>query len=252
VLVNLIVNAAQAIPEGRANDHEIRLSARMQADEAGHGGADGKTVVIEVQDTGSGIPPEVQRRLFTPFFTTKDGVGTGLGLSICQRIVSQMGGEISLETWPGRGTRFRVTLPAAEVAAPPAPAPPRVPSQPLRRGRILIIDDEILLGQALRRALEPDHDTVATPSAKEALARLAAGETFDLILCDLIMPQMTGIELYGALREQSPEHAARMVFLTGGAFTAKGRAFLDQTQNLVIEKPVDVQTIRALVNERIA
>jgi signal transduction histidine kinase/DNA-binding response OmpR family regulator len=245
VLVNLIVNAAQAIPEGRANDHEIRLSSRSQPGPgAGH-------VIIEVQDTGSGIPPEVQQRLFTPFFTTKEGLGTGLGLSICQRIVTQMGGEISLETWPGRGTRFRIRLPAAEATAVPKTAAPVRPTPARRRGRILIIDDEVLLGQALKRALEPDHDTVATPSAKEALARLTAGESFDLILCDLIMPQMTGIELYGALREIAPDHAARMVFLTGGAFTAKGRAFLDQTQNLVIEKPVDVDTIRSLVNARI-
>jgi PAS domain S-box-containing protein len=246
VLVNLIVNAAQAIPEGRANDHEIRLSMRRQ------GADDDARVIVEVKDTGSGIPPEVERRLFTPFFTTKEGLGTGLGLSICQRIVTQMNGEISFETWPGRGTRFRVSLPAAPESARSVPAVAPVPApRARRRGRILIIDDEVLLGQALRRALEHDHDTIATASAKDALNRLSNGETFDLILCDLIMPQMTGIELYGALRELSPELAGRMVFLTGGAFTAKGRAFLDETKNLVIEKPVDVQTIRSLVNQRI-
>jgi PAS domain S-box-containing protein len=173
VFLNLIVNAAQAIPEGRVESNEIRVVT----------GVDGNgRVFVEVRDTGSGMPPEVLRSLFTPFFTTKPaGVGTGLGLSICHRIVSSLGGEIVVDSEPGKGSSFRVFLPPAadrQVRTTVSPAARAA----LRRGRILVVDDEPMIGELARRVLSADHDVVATTSGSEALSKFTAGERFDAIL----------------------------------------------------------------------
>ena len=242
VFLNLVVNAAQAMPEGRASDNTITITT---------GAAPGGQVFIEVTDTGTGMPPEVLGRLFTPFFTTKPvGVGTGLGLSICQRIVTGFGGEITVTSAVDRGTTFRVTLPAAvgepgERAAPP-PAPPSS-----RRGRILVIDDEPMVAKVLSRALGVDHTVVTVSRATEALARIAAEPPFDVVLCDIMMPQMTGVELYEELRRRDPGVAERVIFLTGGAFTASARTFLDGVPNQRVEKPFDPHHLRALINDRL-
>lgn len=244
VFLNLIVNAAQAIAEGRADQNEIRLTTR----------ANGDRVEIDVTDTGPGIPPQVMAHLFTPFFTTKPiGVGTGLGLSICQRLISSVGGEITVDTELGRGTTFRVSLPrrvddVAEAPVEQGPAP--VPPAPLR-ARILVIDDDEAICRSIKRMLGREHDVVALTLADKALDEIRAGARFDLILCDLMMPVMTGIDLFNELGQVAPEQAARMVFVTGGAFTAKARAFLDQVPNQRIEKPFDMRRLADVIRERL-
>jgi CheY-like chemotaxis protein/two-component sensor histidine kinase len=245
VFLNLIVNAAQAIGEGHADKNEIRL--RTRSDALGR-------VIVEVEDTGPGIGPEVMRRLFTPFFTTKQpGVGTGLGLSICHRIVTGLGGEIVVDSEIGRGTMFRIVLPAASnVAVSEESTPPPVSRVAARRGRVLIVDDDPIVGSAVRRIVGSEHDVVTLTSAQEALARISAGERFDVVVCDLMMPVMTGVEFYEELSIKSPEHARRIVFLTGGAFTAKTRQFLDQVPNPRLDKPFEAQDLRALVSEMLS
>jgi PAS domain S-box-containing protein len=245
VFLNLVMNAVQALPEGHADRNEIRI--RTRADSAGR-------VVVTVSDTGEGIPPEAMKRLFVPFFTTKRvGIGTGLGLSICQRLVTGCGGEISAESRPGDGAAFHVTLRAARdrpVSVKPAPpAPPEVASP--RRGRILMVDDEPVILNILSRALGGNHDCVTTTRASEALERLRAGEHFDLILCDLMMPAMDGKELYTELSRFAPEQADKMVFLTGGAFTPTLQAFLSDVSNERISKPFDVAKLKSAVNSRL-
>jgi nitrogen-specific signal transduction histidine kinase/CheY-like chemotaxis protein len=242
--LNLIVNAAQAIQEGAAESNEIRVT--LARDGADH-------VLVEIADTGAGIPPEVVKKLFTPFFTTKAvGIGTGLGLSICRRIITAAGGEISVDSRLGVGTTFRVRLPAAQgdrtLKAPPPPEPPR----PTRHGRVLIIDDEPIILRALDRILGAEHQITAVTSAQKALELIGGGERFDVILCDLMMPQMTGIDLHAALITTAPEQARRMVFVTGGAFTARGRSFLDEVPNPRVEKPFDAKSLRALIERQIS
>jgi two-component system, cell cycle sensor histidine kinase and response regulator CckA len=238
VFLNLVVNAAQSIPEGNAEQNEIRVSTELDAGR----------VVVAISDTGQGMAPEVQARLFTPFFTTKPvGDGTGLGLAICHRIIEGLGGDITFESRRGRGTMFRVALPvAAPVEAPvlasPQPAPPR------RRGRVLVIDDEVAVAKVVLRMLSREHEVVTENRGADALARLHAGERFDVILCDLIMPDLTGMDLYEALLRDFPDDAARMVFLSGGAFTPRSRAFLDTVPNQRLEKPFDLAALRVLVN----
>jgi CheY-like chemotaxis protein/anti-sigma regulatory factor (Ser/Thr protein kinase) len=238
VLLNLLVNAAQAMPEGHASLNQIRVATRTAANGC---------VVIEVRDTGMGIPKEIMGRIFDPFFTTKPvGVGTGLGLALCQRMVIDLGGEIDVESEAGRGALFRVTLPPA-TGASRAPAPATVRAEPTRRARVLVIDDEVAIGRALQRSLGRHHDVVNLTSGKEALARIAAGERFDVILSDLMMPDVTGIEIYEGLSKIDLGQAKRMVFLTGGAFTPQAREFLGGVPNICIEKPFDVPHLLEII-----
>jgi len=242
VFLNLVVNAAQAIPDGHADTNQITVTTRTDAR---------GRVVAEIRDSGPGIAPEVLKQLFTPFFTTKPaGVGTGLGLTICQRIIHGLGGEITVESKLGEGTLVRVLLPASSAAASEE-LPARLVRPPIRRGRVLLIDDDLMIGSAVRRTLASEHEVLALTQAQEALRRIAAGERFDVILCDLMMPLMTGVEFYQQLSTLDPEQAERVVFLTGGAFTANSRAFLDEVPNARMEKPFEVQNLRALVNDRI-
>ena len=240
VFLNLLVNAAQAIPEGAVEANEIRVTVR--ADGVGF-------VTVEVADTGSGMSPDVLARIFDPFFTTKPvGVGTGLGLSICHSIVAELGGEIGVESAVGRGTTFRVRLPIAPPRA--VAASPEGPKQPQtgRRGRILVVDDEPMVGKAVRRTLG-EHDVTVLTDAREALARLTGGEEYDLIFCDIMMPQMSGMDLYNELSKKLPIAAGRMIFMTGGAFTPRSQEFLDRVPNQRIEKPFDWQGLRQLVSQ---
>jgi CheY-like chemotaxis protein len=120
----------------------------------------------------------------------------------------------------------------------------------LRRGRILVVDDEPMLASAIRRVLARHHDVVTTTRALDALERLRAGATFDIIFSDLMMPQVTGMELYARLCEEFPDQALRVVFLTGGAFTQAARDFLAKVKNPTLEKPIDRRGLLALVSER--
>lgn len=246
VFLNLLVNAAQAIPEGNTQANTIRVTTSTDA----RGRA-----LVEICDTGAGIRPDDIPNLFTPFFTTKPpGIGTGLGLPICQRIVAQMGGDIQVESELGKGTTFRVFLPPAPSAADGrslrVPAVSTVPDSQ-RRGRVLVVDDEEMLAAAIRRVLSRQHDVVTTTRALDALEKLRAGETFDVIFSDLMMPQITGMELFERISEEFPEQAPRVVFLTGGAFTQAAREFLAKVTNPTLEKPIDRQSLLSLVTERV-
>ncbi len=248
VFVNLLVNAAQAIPLGRADEHVVRVTTRHEPAQDGGPGR----VIIEIIDSGEGMAPQVLARLFTPFFTTKSvGEGTGLGLSICHRIVTAHGGEIRVESKVGAGTTFRIILVATSMqpaVLPEITAVARVGPLPgAVRGRILVVDDEPLIGKAVSRALSREHEVEVLAHARIALARLRAGEHFDIVLCDLMMPEMTGMELFEEVSKFSEEAASRIVFLTGGAFTAQARAFIDDTKNLVLDKPFDPKKLRAVI-----
>lgn len=239
VFVNLLINAAHAIPEGHVDRNEIRLSTKT--DPSG-------MAVIEVRDTGRGIPREVLGRIFDPFFTTKAiGEGTGLGLSICHGIITALGGEIAVESEVGKGALFRVTLPAARLEPVPEVRSRSPKPAPSRRGRVLVVDDDAAVAGALRRMLAAEHEVTVVTSGAEALANLRGGQHFDVILCDLMMPEMTGMDLYAELDNVSPELLDRMIFITGGAFSPTARQFLDEVPNQRFEKPFDIQNLRAAV-----
>ncbi|CAN5251208.1 hypothetical protein BH11MYX1_BH11MYX1_43730 [soil metagenome] len=237
VLINLLVNAVQAIPEGASATNEIRITT--STDPEGR-------AIIEVRDTGAGIPRELAERIFDPFFTTKPiGIGTGLGLSICHNIVAGMGGQISVASERGRGTTFRIVLPPAAARADVS-RPSAVEHRVGPRGSVLVVDDDPAVGQVLRRVLK-HHDVTITSGAKQALALLGTGKRFDMILTDLMMPEMTGMELHAKITSCFPDVAERMVFMSGGTFTAGANSFLDGVPNLRLEKPFEPRALRAIV-----
>lgn len=239
VFLNLLVNAAHAIREGAAHENEIRLVLRNDPR---------KRVVVEIHDSGHGIPEENMARLFEPFFTTKDvGEGTGLGLFICHRIITDLGGTIDVESHVGKGTVFRVVLPPSSQPADRIEVVIERPTTVTRRGRILVVDDDTLVAKAMSRLLAEHHEVLALTSAGEALERLEAGERFDLIFCDLMMPVTTGVEFHERLLDLDRAQAERTIFITGGAFTDASRKFLETTANDRLEKPFDQQKLRQIV-----
>jgi PAS domain S-box-containing protein len=237
LFLNLIVNAAQAIPEGDAGHHWIRVVSSTSPE---------GRAVIEVSDNGSGIGAKHVDRIFEPFFTTKPvGEGTGLGLTICRSIVTGLGGELEVESTPGQGTTFRVSLPPADLASTGAAAPAtRIPD--VVGLRILVIDDEPIVGKLLESILD-QHVVSAETSGRVALDRLRRGERFDRILCDLMMPDLSGMEFYDQLGKIDPAQQARVVFLTGGAFTERARSFLERVPNRRLHKPFEVEQLVAVL-----
>jgi two-component system cell cycle sensor histidine kinase/response regulator CckA len=240
VFLNLIVNAAQAI-EGDPSVNEITISTRKE----------GGCAVVEISDTGTGIGEAQLSRIFDPFYTTKPaGSGVGLGLAICHGIVVSLGGEISVSSEAKRGTTFKVVLPfapedsAARRAV--ADAPPESESTP---SRILIIDDEPLLGQTLLYAFKGRHDVVICTSGRDALSRLEKDAHFDLVLCDLMMPDVSGAAVYEAVKRSYPGLVRCFVFMTGGAFTERAREFLAKHPGAQLEKPFNIDDIEKLLRQ---
>lgn len=242
VLVNLLVNAAQATPEGETSRHTVTVRTRD---------AEPDHVCVEIIDTGKGISNDALSRIFEPFFTDKPaGVGTGLGLSICHGIISSAGGRIEVKSRVGEGSTFRVILPKAAERAEDSEVRVVIATErpaPRDRARVLIIDDEAKLAWTLRMALSDQHDVVTMASGREAVAAIERGESFDLILCDLMMPELSGMDVYDAVARLRPEILHRFVFMTGGAFTERARAFLQDPKVRRLEKPFLIQDVEALL-----
>jgi signal transduction histidine kinase len=240
VFLNLLVNAAEAIPDQPAGSGQIRVATGTDAD---------GSVYAEVGDNGAGISAEDLPRIFDSFFTTKpQGVGTGLGLAISQRIVTEMGGRIEVKSTIGKGSTFRVVLPRARPAKARAAEPAATPAAASRRGRVLVVDDEWVLAKAIQRTLAAHHDVTALASAAEAMKRLEAGERYDAIISDLMMPGMTGMDFHQAVLQLEPALAERMIFTTGGVFSETARGFLSRISNPRLEKPFDLSKLLELVN----
>jgi PAS domain S-box-containing protein len=236
MFVNLIDNAARAVST-RDDAGEIHIMTSI--DERGD-------AVIQIHDNGIGIAPDALEQLFTPLFTTKS---SGLGLLICRRIVTELDGALVITSAVGRGTIVKVTLPSASVVARKIEV--GLPRDQPRRARVLVIDDDEMIRTAISRALSSAHDLTSFDNATAALEAIAAGTRYDIILCDLMMPGMTGMEFYERLRVLVPEQIERLVFLTGGTFTLHAQQFLDSVPNVCLEKPYSNQQLRSLVAERV-
>jgi len=229
VLVNVLVNAIEAVPGGDCGPSEVRVTTRP---------GESDTVVVEVADDGVGIPADALDRIFEPFFTTKDiGQGTGLGLSVSQGLLEAMGGRMEVSSEPGRGTRFRLIQPRATDAVVGRPAAPAEGLGDVRK-RILVIDDEPLILRVLERTLRR-HAVVVARSGGEALEMLQDDREFDVVLCDVMMPEMSGIALYEHCKDREPEIAERFVFMTGGAFDEGIKRFLAGGERPCLYKPLE-------------
>ncbi|MDP1823445.1 MAG: PAS domain S-box protein [Archangium sp.] len=238
VFLNLIINAAHAIDEGHVDRNRITVRTW----------SDGRDVFARVEDTGHGIPPENLERIFEPFFTTKKaGVGSGLGLSISRNIVSEFGGDLVVESTVGEGTRLTVRLPASTSTVSPAPVSPIKRPEPTLRGRVLVVDDEAAIRRVLERMLSQRHEVVTATSGREAQALLERDGAFDVILCDVMMPEVTGVDLHAWLERHAPVLARRLVFISGGAFTPSASDYLATVSNLRLDKPFDPLQLLELV-----
>ena len=222
ILVNLVLNAAEA---GGGLPVDLRLSWDR--------GPEGQIRVL-VQDNGPGIPERIRAHIFEPFFTTKPvGHGTGLGLAICRELAQQMGGRLDLQSTGPSGTCFALSLPRA---GPVVVRTTTTEVDPLLQSglRILVIDDERYVARALQRLLRRHRVHVAGPEEAGEILREA---DLDLVLCDLMMPGISGDRVYEAA---SPEARSRFVFMTGGACTETAETFLRETRQPVLVKPFDL------------
>jgi signal transduction histidine kinase len=231
LFLNLLANAAQAIPEGSQHENSVRVTTRT--------GSRGECVV-EIADSGSGIAAADLPRIFEPFFTTRRGEGgSGLGLSLCQAIVSSLGGRISAHSVLGRGTTLRVTLPPADRGLRAAP----------RNKRILLIDDDALLARTVARGLTP-HDVTSVTNGDDALAEIGRGELYDVVICDVLLPNASGERFYREVCERHPELEARIVFITGAIEGDPRIAWMADLPNRVLGKPFDLEELRDVVERR--
>ena len=242
VVTNLLTNAAYAAGKGGT----VQLAADRTSE--GH-------LRIRVTDTGAGVPLEIKHRVFEPFFTTKPaGQGTGLGLSVSLGIVEQHRGKIDVDNLPAGGACFTVTLPVGRV--PPAAAVPvasagTATGAAIRPSTVLIIDDEPAVRMALRRWFERQGWTVdeAVDGVQGLTLLLSAPseETYGVLLCDLRMPGMSGIELHERLAEQRPGMLSRIIYATGDTASPETAAFLARVERPVLEKPFELSQLASLV-----
>jgi two-component system, cell cycle sensor histidine kinase and response regulator CckA len=229
IFVNLLLNAVQAVCDRPREQQEI--SVRIKTDRA--------NVIVEVADSGPGIPDELLPRIFEPFVTTKAiGEGTGLGLFVCRNLVHELGGSIEAGNRREGGALLKVTLPRLASGVGPAPEPPQGVAA---RARILLIDDNVNLGRVMVDALSGEqHHAEVVFSGREAVDKLATGAQFDVVFCDLMMKDMSGMDVYEELKRVRPGAESALVFMTGGVFTEPARKFLASVPNPWIQKPFDV------------
>ena len=234
VAVNLLLNAVQALDSTHVSQHQITVRTFQDAD----------TVFLSVQDTGPGISKEHLEKIFDPFFTTKPKTGSGLGLSICRDILREYRGQLRVDSEVGGGSTFTVELPRYEAKSrrrSSSSIPQQRPAVAPRR--ILLVDDEPLVRRVYRRMLEPPHEVVEAGGGNAALDIVQKDSQFDVIFCDLMMPDLDGPSFFEALKEQQAKLTSRVVFVTGGAFSERATQFISHTSNLVLEKPTTPQLV---------
>ncbi len=241
VFLNLLMNACESLDDGKPGENEIRVNVQEEED----------VVVVSISDTGAGIPKEQIDRVFDPFFTTKPvGVGTGLGLWVCQNLLKDIGGDIRVESEEGLGTTFSIRMPATDQAVREEAPVQAVSVDTGFRHRILIVDDEPAIAELLGEVLD-HHEVHLAHSGTEALNKLS-DSSFDLVLCDLMMPDLSGIQVMEALSDHAKPPSPRFVFLTGGAVTETAKRFLSETHHRVITKPFRPALVRQVISEELS
>ncbi len=250
VILNLAFNAVEAMPDGGTltfGTQRVRLDGEQGR---AHGGiAPGAYLRVTVAASGHGIPPEVRERIFEPFFTTKErGKGTGMGLAMVYGIVKNHGGSIDLESAPGRGTTFSLTLPLFEEAGAKREEKGQVEgAPPTRVGRILVVDDEEIVRNVAEEFLRRlGYEVLTAADGQEAVeAYRLSGAGIDLVILDMVMPRLGGRECFRALREMNP--ALRAILSTGYGLNVAAQEILDEGMLGFIQKPYQMNQLSEVV-----
>ncbi len=239
VVTNLLLNAAEAIEEGPAVDNAVQVSLTLEA----------ATARLVIQDTGKGMAPELLAKAFEPFVSSKVSErGSGLGLWLVQQIVTSHGGTILLDSEPGRGTRVVVGLPARAGQITAGLMLPLVATRADPRPlRVLVVDDESAIRRAFSRALRRLGTIETVSGGHEAVQLLDQGASYDVVVCDMMMPDMDGQELYLWIAQHRPELVARIVFCTGGSMTPRSAVFLQAVNRPILQKPLGPSELREAV-----
>jgi CheY-like chemotaxis protein len=245
VLLNLIINAEQAMlsANGRGT-----LVVRTWHD------PERDSVTFEVNDDGPGVSEEVKSKIFDPFFTTKDvGKGTGLGLTVAYAIVQEHGGRLWVDSAPGRGASFYMELPASGAKLRPSPVTPPASVGPEIAGvTVLVVEDETALAAAMTEALrDAGFKAERAADGEEALARVRAGN-YELIICDLKMPRMDGIQFYKSIATTSRDMARRVIFVTGDVIAPDAERFLTESGCRWLAKPFRLADLLRVAREVLA
>lgn len=237
MVTNLVVNAAHAVAD-REGPQRIMVSTTCVGD----------LVVLAVDDTGPGIPDELRERVFEPHFTTKPStLGSGLGLSIVRDIASRHHGSVAIMRSHAGGARVEIRLPVTDRAVTPAPdgdAPSS--STATSRARVLLIDDEPLLLRSLREAVDNEHEVVTALGGGAAIELLQRDTSFDLVVCDLQMPDVDGVSVHEAIAIRAPELMPRFVVMTGGAVTPRAANFMLKAKPRSLKKPISLDELLEL------
>jgi signal transduction histidine kinase/ActR/RegA family two-component response regulator len=236
VLVNLLQNAGQAIPEGQASGNTVSIRGQRTTDSAGV-----DWIRIDVSDTGAGISRDISDKIFDPFFTTKDvGKGTGLGLSVCKTLIDQAQGRISILDRQEQGSTFRMELrPAAAnlpISLPEAAVPESIASK-----RILVLDDDPRVGRAVKTILS-NHEVITYDKAEEAIHAVRNG-VFDLVICDVMMPDINGIQVRDLMLRDRPDLTNRWIFMSGGIFGTALSQDIRESSVPLIDKPIEKEVL---------
>jgi len=240
VFINMLINAGQSMDGDDLHKNIIRVKTYVENDQ----------VCIEINDTGKGISPETIVKIFDPFFTTKPvGIGTGLGLSICYEIIHAIGGQIQVKSELGKGTTFSIYLPINLITERRRRRPTITDTKEITGKRILIVDDEPALLNLLERILGNDNQITKAQGGRAAFNLLAKdSEQFDVIVSDLNMPDINGVELFQYITVNNPKLARHMIFSTGGSYTASMTEFLSSMKNPCLEKPFTREQLFQAIN----
>lgn len=237
IFLNLLINATQALSTGNADDNEIRVATTTDDD---------GRAVVEIADTGVGIDDEDLEHIFDPFFSTKPvGQGTGLGLSVTHTLVDALDGHIDVDSEPGRGTSFRLVFPPSERSAGSRSSSPAAASPSGEKPHLLLIDDSPEVLVSMQRRLKRFFAVDTCSSTADALHRLETREEeYDLVVCDVMMPEKNGRDFRDALARHTPRYLERLVFVSGGVFDPELREFLSQSDHPVLDKFFDVTDLQ--------
>lgn len=242
VFLDLLLNAVRAVGEGGQREHVIRVSSAT---------GPGRSVVITISDTGRGLTPALKSRIFDPFFSTKSaGSGMGFGLFASREIIRAMGGRIEVESDLYKGSIYRVLLPSSAAALP---VRLNAASMDLarERPRVIIVDDEPIMCDLTAALLGEQYEAATFTDSRAALASMLSG-SFDVVLCDLMMPGLSGMDLFERLESERPDLAQRVVFMTGGAFTERARTFLAKTRRPQVRKPFRRDELTDVIESQLA